>query len=98
METRERIELTCQSQGGRPFAELQWTDAQGQRLKAKDVEEHVTRIEDTSMFRTLSKLKMKVEESTQIICTAHSEGFPELRKSVPLERGDNGRPRLQMAH
>ena len=46
----------------------------------------------------LSKLKMKVEESTQIICTAHSEGFPELRKSVPLERGDNGRPRLQMAH
>ena len=85
VETRERIELTCQSQGGRPFAELQWTDAEGQRLEAEDVEEHVTRIEDTSMFRTLSKLKMKVEESTQIFCTAHSEAFPELRKSAPLD-------------
>ena len=85
VETGERIELTCQSQGGRPFAELQWTDGQGQRLEAEDVEEHVTRIEDTSMFRTLSKLKMKVEESTQIICTAHSEAFPELRKSAPLD-------------
>ena len=85
VETGDRIELTCQSQGGRPFAELQWTDAQGQRLEAEDVEEHVTRIEDTSMFRTLSKLKMKVEESLQIICTAHSEAFPELRKSAPLD-------------
>ena len=85
VDTGERIELTCQSQGGRPFAELQWTDGQGQRLEAEDVEEHVTRIEDTSMFRTLSKLKMKMEESTQIFCTAHSEAFPELRKSAPLE-------------
>ena len=85
VETGERIELTCQSQGGRPFAELQWTDGQGERLEAEDVEEHVTRIEDTSMFRTLSTLKMKVEESTQIICTAHSEAFPELRKSAPLD-------------
>ena len=85
VETGERIELTCQSQGGRPFAELQWTDGQGERLEAEDVEEHVTRIEDTSMFRTLSKLKMKVEESTQIVCTAHSEAFPELRKSAPLD-------------
>ena len=85
VDTGERIELTCQSQGGRPFAELQWTDGQGQRLEAEDVEEHVTRIEDTSMFRTLSKLKMKMEESTQIFCTAHSEAFPELRKSAPLD-------------
>ena len=96
VETGERIELTCQSQGGRPFAELQWTDDQGQRLEAEDVEEHVTRIEDTSMFKTLSKLKMKVEESTRIICTAHSEAFPELRKSAPLDVMVGGEVELEV--
>ena len=33
VETGDRIELTCQSQGGRPFAELQWTDAQDVQIQ-----------------------------------------------------------------
>jgi hypothetical protein len=96
VEAGERLELSCQSQGGRPFAELQWRDGKGRRLVGEDVEEHVTRIEDTSMFRTLSKLKMSVEAAMSVTCTAHSEAFPELRESAPLEVTLAGEPELEV--
>jgi len=39
----EELLLTCESQGGRPHAELQWRDAEGQRVFGH-VQEHITKI------------------------------------------------------
>ena len=96
VEQGEAMELSCQSQGGRPFAELQWRDGQGERLVGMDVEEHVTRIQDTNMFRTLSKLKMRVEAAMRITCTAHSEAFPAIRESAPMEVVLAGEPEMEV--
>ena len=96
VEGGHRVELTCHSQGGRPFAELLWRDGQGRSIQAEDVEEHVTRIQDSSMFKTVSKLKLLVEESTVVICTAHSEAFPTLRHSAPLDIMVGSEPELEV--
>merc|ERR1712004_633980 len=52
----EELLLTCESQGGRPHAELQWRDAEGQRVFGH-VQEHITRIGTSSTFKTVSTLR-----------------------------------------
>ena len=49
----EEVELQCESQGGRPPAEIQWWDGEGRRI----VSEHVRRKEDRKTFKTVSILK-----------------------------------------
>merc|ERR1711963_46787 len=58
----EELLLTCESQGGRPHAELQWRDAEGQRVFGH-VQEHIS----TLRFNPLHPMA--------VTCTAHSEAF-----------------------
>merc|ERR1712013_381073 len=57
----EEVELQCESQGGRPPAEIQWWDGVGRRI-VSDVTEHVKRMEDTKMFKTVSTVIIKSSE------------------------------------
>merc|ERR1719234_1463271 len=76
-----RLLLTCESQGGRPHAELQWRDAEGQRVFGH-VQEHVTRI--GSSFKTVSTLRFNPLQPMAVTCTAHSEAFTKVASSRPL--------------
>ena len=77
----EELLLTCESQGGRPHAELQWRDAEGQRVFGH-VQEHVTRI--GSSFKTVSTLRFNPLQPMAVTCTAHSEAFTKVASSRPL--------------
>jgi hypothetical protein len=79
----EELLLTCESQGGRPYAELQWRDAEGQLILGH-VQEHITRIEGTASFKTVSTLRFSPVEPMAVTCTAHSEAFPEVKRSRAL--------------
>ena len=51
------MDLKCQSQGGRPPAEIQWWDGEGRRI-VSDVTEHIMRMGDRKTFKTKSNLKI----------------------------------------
>merc|ERR1712013_571225 len=74
----EEVELQCESQGGRPPAEIQWWDGEGRRI-VSDVTEHVKRMEDTKMFKTVSTVIIK--------CSARNEVFPAGRMSDAVQIG-----------
>merc|ERR1711963_694976 len=71
VEPGEELLLTCESQGGRPHAELQWRDAEGQRVFGH-VQEHIS----TLRFNPLHPMA--------VTCTAHSEAFTKVASSRPL--------------
>ena len=79
----EELLLTCESQGGRPHAELQWRDAEGQRVFGH-VQEHITRIGASSTFKTVSTLRFNPLHPMAVTCTAHSEAFTKVASSRPL--------------
>ena len=79
----EELLLTCESQGGRPHAELQWRDAEGQRVFGH-VQEHVTRIGSSPTFKTVSTLRFNPLQPMAVTCTAHSEAFTKVASSRPL--------------
>jgi len=79
----EELLLTCESQGGRPHAELQWRDAEGQRVFGH-VQEHVTRIGSSPTFKTVSTLRFNPLQPMTVTCTAHSEAFTRVASSRPL--------------
>merc|ERR1712223_147687 len=79
----EELLLTCESQGGRPHAELQWRDAEGQRVFGH-VQEHITRIGTSSTFKTVSTLRFNPLHPMAVTCTAHSEAFTKVASSRPL--------------
>lgn len=79
----EELLLTCESQGGRPHAELQWRDAEGQRVFGH-VQEHVTRIGSSPTFKTVSTLRFNPLQPMAVTCTAHSEAFTKVGSSRPL--------------
>merc|ERR1719188_629351 len=79
----EELLLTCESQGGRPHAELQWRDAEGQRVFGH-VQEHVTRIGSSPTFKTVSTLRFNPLQPMAVTCTAHSEAFTKVTSSRPL--------------
>jgi len=80
----EEVELQCESQGGRPPAEIQWWDGEGRRI-VSDVTEHVKRMEDTKMFKTVSTVIIKSSEYSLIKCSAHNEVFPAGRMSDAIQ-------------
>jgi len=93
LERGDLAQLTCQSSGGRPAAELEWWDEQtGQRI-VSEVSQHVERTGRT--FRTTSTLRTPVSKYTRLFCTAHSEAFPAVKKSSPVELNIRGEPRLE---
>jgi len=79
----DELLLTCESQGGRPHAELQWRDAEGQRVFGH-VQEHVTRIGSSHTFKTVSTLRFNPLHPMEVTCTAHSEAFTKVASSRPL--------------
>merc|ERR1712018_524361 len=79
----DELLLTCESQGGRPHAELQWRDAEGQRVFGH-VQEHVTRIGSSPTFKTVSTLRFNPLQPMAVTCTAHSEAFSKVTSSRPL--------------
>merc|ERR1712038_938567 len=79
----EELLLTCESQGGRPHAELQWRDAEGQRVFGH-VQEHITRIGTSPTFKTVSTLRFNPLHPIAVTCTAHSEAFTKVASSRPL--------------
>merc|ERR1711963_1205558 len=79
----EELLLTCESQGGRPHAELQWRDAEGQRVFGH-VQEHITRIGASPTFKTVSTMRFNPLHPMAVTCTAHSEAFTKVASSRPL--------------
>merc|ERR1712018_45426 len=79
----DELLLTCESQGGRPHTELQWRDAEGQRVFGH-VQEHVTRIGSSPTFKTVSTLRFNPLQPMAVTCTAHSEAFSKVTSSRPL--------------
>merc|ERR1712107_957099 len=75
----EELLLTCESQGGRPHAELQWRDAEGQRVFGH-VQEHITRIGASSTFKTVSTLRFNPLHPMAVTCTAHSSSCLQRRQ------------------
>jgi len=83
VEQGDELLLTCESHGGRPHAEIQWKDKEGNFVMG-NAEEHVTRIGNTNSFKTVSKLRFNPLIPMTVTCTAHSEGFPDVRRSRDL--------------
>jgi len=83
-EMGELIELHCESQGARPSAELNWINAEGEKLVSQ-VTQHVTRIEETKMFKTVSILQFYLQQEEKISCTAQSDAFPVPKVSRSIE-------------
>ena len=89
----EQLQLSCSSAGARPAADIQWWSADTGEQIVAEVASSVTRRGDS--FTTSSTLKMKVQEPMKIYCTAHSEAFPTLKQSEPVEVSIRGEPRLE---
>merc|ERR1719317_95066 len=90
----EEVELQCESQGGRPPAEIQWCDGEGRRI-VSGVTEHVKRMEDTNMFKTVSTVIIKSSEYSLIKCSAHNEIFPAGRMSDAVQIVIKGKPKVE---
>ena len=97
MEVKEgdEVELQCESQGGRPPAEIQWWDGEGRRI-VSDVTEHVRRMEDRKTFKTVSTLKFVPKQPISVICTVSNDAFPVLKESDILEIKSKGSPELEV--
>jgi len=91
----EEVELQCQSQGGRPPAEIMWWDGEGRRI-AVDVTEHVNKMEDTNTFKTVSTVKIKASKYPLIKCSAHNEVFPAGRMSDTIQIGTKHQPEVEI--
>jgi len=92
IEQGEEVELHCESQGGRPPAEIQWWDEVTGRRIVSDVTEHVTRMEDSKTFKTVSKLRFRPDGGRKIQCSAHNEAFPAGKLSHSLDVVVRGHP------
>jgi len=90
----EEVELQCESQGGRPPAEIQWWDGEGKRI-VSDVTEHVRKMENTKMFKTVSTLRFTPSTGQQVKCSAHNDAFPAMRLSHPLWIIIKGHPNVE---
>ena len=80
----EQVKLECESQGGRPVADIVWRHGDGSKV-VSEVTDIVTRMEDQRTFRTRSVLKMIPETDEDIYCEASSSAFPAARQSQPVK-------------
>jgi len=90
----EEVELQCESQGGRPPAEIQWWDGEGRRI-VSDVTEHVKRMEDTNMFKTVSTLRFRPSTGQRVKCSAHNDAFRTGKVSDYIEIIIKGKPKVE---
>ena len=80
----EFVTLHCESSGGKPPAEIQWQDGEGDPIVG-NVEEKVLRMDDSSAFRTISKIKFKPKANVFVQCKAFNSVFQEGRFSSQVE-------------
>jgi len=95
IETGETLELSCQAGGAKPPADIHWWNVEtGQRIEA-EVTQHVERTGGGQTFRTTSILNLSPTQYTEVLCTAHSQAFPKILKSVPVEISIRSNPRIE---
>jgi len=91
----EEVELQCESQGGRPPAEIQWWDGEGRRI-VSDVTEHVKRMEDRKTFKTISTLKFILHKPILVKCSVNNEAFQKKKFSQSLKIRFKGQVELEI--
>merc|ERR1719317_406655 len=91
----EEVELQCESQGGRPPAEIQWWDGEGRRI-VSDVTEHVKRMEDRKTFKTVSTLKFILHRPISVKCSVNNEAFQDKKFSESLKIKFKGQVELEI--
>jgi len=91
----EEVELQCESEGGRPPAEIIWWDGEGRRI-AVDVTEHVKKMEDSNTLKTVSTVKVKASKYPLVKCSAHNEVFPAGRMSDTIQIGTRHQPKVEI--
>jgi len=94
VERGEEIQLVCESQGGRPPAEIQWWDGSGRRI-VSDVTEHVSRMGDGRNFKTTSTLRFAPAGEMKVKCSAHNDMFPAGKMSDYLKIKVKGQPTME---
>ena len=73
--------LECQSLGGKPAAEITWSDHMGKIIN-DEVITKIVPMEDGKTFKTISTLKFIPTTDTEITCSAKSDVFPVPKTSV----------------
>ena len=83
VETGETLELSCQTGGAKPAADIEWWNVEtGQRIEA-EVNQHVERKQ--SSFTSTSTIKLTVNSAMSVRCSASNDQFPVKKFSQPLE-------------
>ena len=93
VEVGDTVELECQSSGGRPAGQLDWWNADTGEQIISEVTTTVHRTGET--FMTSSRLRLEAQGHMKIYCTVHSEAFPALKQSDPVEVSIRGQPRVE---
>ena len=86
----EEVELHCQSQGGRPPAEIKWWDGDGNRIvgsgsRDTELQEFATRMKDKKTWLTVSILKIVPTKPMVIKCTVFNDAFPNPKESESIQ-------------
>ena len=101
----EEITLDCESKGGRPAADIDWSYG---NLKLLEMRRKVVKMEDLhtdpgpqadqerKTFKTISTLKFSTKKDTTISCSAFNEDFTTPRTSSPLQIKVKYRPKIEM--
>jgi len=87
------LQLVCQSSGARPAASIDWWDGETGEKIMSQVTNDVVR--QGRGFATTSTLRFKPTKPMKIYCTAHSEAFPALKQSAPVDVAIRGQPRTE---
>ena len=86
----DKVELRCESRGGRPAGEILWWDEDtGERI-AGEVSAEVTRTGGS--FMTISRLRLRPKRAMSVKCSVHSDMFPAKKYSERLKIALIGKP------
>lgn len=89
----QMLELECVSSGGRPAGEIQWWNADTGDKIVSEVTNNLHR--EGGSFTSTSTLRMKAKNHMKVYCTVHSEAFPAMKQSNPVEVSIKGEPRKE---
>ena len=89
------VVLECTSQGARPAAELIWRYGKV-ATSGFDIQEDVSRMADGRTWKTTSRFQFVPLEDQEVICSAHSDPFPDPKDSRALQLKQVYRPRVQV--
>jgi len=91
----EEVVVECESQGGKPAADIVWKHKDGTNV-ASEVVDVVTRMDDEKLFKTYSILKFVPEKDEEIVCTAFSDQYRAPRESNGLKIRLKYMPRIEL--